>query len=142
VYPKVRRSSLGLFAIVVIGAIASEYDTVVENIADVAAAALTLNLTAMTLSFAIAKLSRLSDSQSTAIALELGIHNSALAIAIGASRCRGDDLRRRLQLVHALHRRRLRLGDEPPQRTAAGRRLTSPRFQVVITLISGHCRRG
>ncbi len=84
-YPKVRRISLALFAVVVVGAIASEYDTVVENIADVAAAALTLNLMAMSLSFAIAKLSRLSDSQSTAIALELGIHNSALAIAIGAS---------------------------------------------------------
>ena len=75
----------------------------VENIADVAAAALTLNLTAMTLSFVIAKLSRLSDSQSTAIALKLGIHSSALAIAIGAS-------------------------------LAAWRF----RFQVVITLISGH----
>ncbi|MET0604661.1 MAG: bile acid:sodium symporter family protein [Baekduia sp.] len=85
VYPHVRRVSLGLFAIVVVGAIASEHDRVVENLADVAAAALTLNLAAMSLSFAIAKLSRLSDSQSTAIALELGIHNSALAIAIGAS---------------------------------------------------------
>lgn len=84
-YPQVQRVSLGLFAVVVLGAIASEYDTVAENIADVAAAALTLNVAAMTLSFAIAKLSKLSDRQSTAIALELGIHNSALAIAIGAS---------------------------------------------------------
>jgi BASS family bile acid:Na+ symporter len=84
-YPQVQRVSLGLFAIVVLGAIASEYDTVAENIAEVAAAALTLNVAAMTLSFAIAKLSKLSDRQSTAIALELGIHNSALAIAIGAS---------------------------------------------------------
>ena len=39
----------------------------------------------MALSFAIAKLARLDDRQSTAIALELGIHNSALAIAVGAS---------------------------------------------------------
>jgi predicted Na+-dependent transporter len=68
----VRRVSLGLFAIVVVGAIASEYDKVVENIADVAAAALTLNPTAMTLSFVIAKLSRLSNSQSITIELELG----------------------------------------------------------------------
>ncbi|HYJ23262.1 MAG TPA: bile acid:sodium symporter family protein [Solirubrobacterales bacterium] len=85
VYPRVRRISLGLFAVVVLGAIASEYDTVAENLADVAGAALALNLAAMSLSFAIAKVARLDDRQSTAIALELGIHNSALAIAVGAS---------------------------------------------------------
>jgi BASS family bile acid:Na+ symporter len=84
-YPRVRRVSLGLFAVVVLGAIASEYDTVAENLADVAGAAFALNVAAMTLSFAIAKLARLGDRQSTAIALELGIHNSALAIAVGAS---------------------------------------------------------
>lgn len=85
VYPRVRRASLSLFAIVVIGAIASEYDTVAESLADVAGAALALNVAAMTVSFAISKLARLDDRQSTAIALELGIHNSALAIAVGAS---------------------------------------------------------
>lgn len=90
IYPRVRVISLGVFAVVVLGAIASEYDTVVENLADVAAAALALNLVAMALSFAISKLARLDDRQATAIALELGIHNSALAIAVGASLA--DDL--------------------------------------------------
>jgi BASS family bile acid:Na+ symporter len=85
VYPRVRRISLSLFGIVVLGAIASEYDTVAEHLAEVAGAALALNVAAMTLSFGIAKLARLDDRQSTAIALELGIHNSALAIAVGAS---------------------------------------------------------
>ncbi|MDQ2631138.1 MAG: bile acid:sodium symporter family protein [Actinomycetota bacterium] len=85
VYPRVRAISLTVFALVVLGAIASEYDTVVENLADVAGAALALNLAAMALSFAISKLARLDDRQATAIALELGIHNSALAIAVGAS---------------------------------------------------------
>jgi bile acid:Na+ symporter, BASS family len=84
IYPRVRRASLTLFALVVLGAIASEYDTVGENLADVAGAALALNVAAMTLSFAISKLARLDDRQSTAIALELGIHNSALAIAVAA----------------------------------------------------------
>lgn len=84
-YPRVRRVSLGLFALVVLGAIASEYDTVSEHLAEVAGAALGLNVTAMALSFTIAKLAQLDDRQSTAIALELGIHNSALAIAVGAS---------------------------------------------------------
>jgi BASS family bile acid:Na+ symporter len=90
VYPSVRRISLGIFALVVLGAIATEYDTVVENLAEVAAAAFALNVAAMALSFAISKLARLDDRQATAIALELGIHNSALAIAVGASL--GDEL--------------------------------------------------
>ena len=85
VYPRVRRVSLVLFAVVVLGAIASEHDTVGENLAEVAGAALALNVAAMTVSFTISKLARLDDRQSTAIALELGIHNSALAIAVGAS---------------------------------------------------------
>jgi bile acid:Na+ symporter, BASS family len=85
VYPRVRRISLTLFAVVVLGAIASEQDTVIDNLAEVAGAALALNLAAMALSFTISKLARLDDRQATAIALELGIHNSALAIAVGAS---------------------------------------------------------
>lgn len=85
VYPRVRRFSLTLFAVVVLGAIVSENDTVRENLAEVAGAALALNLAAMALSYGISKLARLDDRQSTAIALELGIHNSALAIAVGAS---------------------------------------------------------
>lgn len=85
VHRRVRRVSLALFAVVVLGAIASENDTVRANLADVAGAALALNLAAMALSFSISKLARLGDRQATAIALELGIHNSALAIAVGAS---------------------------------------------------------
>ncbi len=90
VHSRVRRVSLALFALVVLGAIASENDTVRANLADVAGAALALNLAAMALSFTISKLARLGDRQATAIALELGIHNSALAIAVGASLA--DDL--------------------------------------------------
>jgi len=85
VYPRVRRVSFSLFAIVVLGAIVSEHDTVREHMAEVAAAALALNVTAMALSFTISKLARLDERQAAAIALELGIHNSALAIAVGAS---------------------------------------------------------
>ena len=90
VHQRVRRVSLALAGAVVLGAIASENDTVRANLADVAGAALALNLTAMALSFSISKLARLDDRQATAIALELGIHNSALAIAVGASLA--DDL--------------------------------------------------
>ncbi|HEX5376829.1 MAG TPA: bile acid:sodium symporter, partial [Solirubrobacterales bacterium] len=84
-YPRARAASLGLFALVIVGAIVSEHDTVAENAADVAGAALALNLAAMAISFAISKLARLDDRQATAIALELGIHNATLAIAVGAA---------------------------------------------------------
>jgi bile acid:Na+ symporter, BASS family len=83
-YPRVRTASLTLFAAVVAGAIVSEHDTVIENLAEVAGAALALNLAAMGISFAISRLARLDDRQSTAISLELGIHNSALAIAVAS----------------------------------------------------------
>lgn len=84
-YAPVRRASLLLFGLVVLGAIASEHDTVGANLRDVAGAALALNLAAMSLSFTISKLARLDDRQATAIALELGIHNSALAVAVGTA---------------------------------------------------------
>ncbi len=84
-YPRVRAVSLGLFAVVVVGAIASEYDTVAENLEEVAAAAFALNVAAMAVSFGMSKVARLDDRQSTAIALELGVHNSTLAIAVGAT---------------------------------------------------------
>lgn len=84
-YPRFRDVSLGLFGLVVLGAIASEYDTVGENLAAVGGAALALNLAAMSVGFASSRLARLGDRQATAISLELGVHNAALAIAVGAS---------------------------------------------------------
>jgi BASS family bile acid:Na+ symporter len=84
-YPRVRNISLALFGLVIVGAIVSEHDTVAENAAAVGAAAVALNVAAMSISFLISKLARLGDRQATAISLELGIHNAALAIAVGAS---------------------------------------------------------
>lgn len=82
---RVRRVALITFVLVVIGAVAEEVDTVLDNFADVAAAALSLNVAAMAISFTIARLARLDNRQSTAIAMELGVHNAALAIAVAAS---------------------------------------------------------
>jgi BASS family bile acid:Na+ symporter len=85
VYDNVRKLSLGLFGLVVVGAIVAEHEVVIDNVTAVAGAALALNVTAMTISFAVSKLARLDDRQATAIALELGVHNASLAIAVGAS---------------------------------------------------------
>jgi BASS family bile acid:Na+ symporter len=43
-----------------------------------------LNLLAMAISYGMSRAARLSQAQATAVALELGVHNSALAIAIGS----------------------------------------------------------
>ena len=80
-----RAVALAVFLAVVIGVIVAEHDRVLENLDDVAAAAVTLNLTAMTISYSIARLAHLDNRQSTAIAIELGIHNATLAIAVGAT---------------------------------------------------------
>ena len=81
----VRTVALAVFLAVVIGVIVAEHERVLDHLDEVAAAAATLNVAAMALSFTIARLARLDDRQSTAIAIELGIHNSALAIAVGAT---------------------------------------------------------
>jgi BASS family bile acid:Na+ symporter len=85
VYEDVKRLSLGLFAFVVIGAVIAEHEIVIDNATAVAGAALALNVAAMSISFVVSKLARLDDRQATAIALELGVHNASLAIAVGAS---------------------------------------------------------
>ena len=81
---RVRKVALGIFLLIVAGAIVGESKTITDNFADLALATLTLNVLAMTISFCVARVARLSDRQSTAIAMELGIHNSTLAITVAA----------------------------------------------------------
>jgi bile acid:Na+ symporter, BASS family len=83
--PGLRRATAVLFAGAVIGVIIAEHNRVTDHLQAVALAAITLNVAAMTMSFTIARLARLDNRQATAIAMELGIHNSTLAIAVGAT---------------------------------------------------------
>jgi bile acid:Na+ symporter, BASS family len=83
--PRAKRLAFALFLAAVADAVATEWDKVVDNIGDLALATLTLNLAAMSLSFFIARLAGLDERQATAVTIELGIHNGALAIAVGAS---------------------------------------------------------
>lgn len=80
-----KRVSLGVFLFVVGAVVVSEWGRVTEHLGELAGAALALNVVAMASSFAIARAARLGDRSATAISLELGVHNAALAIAIGAS---------------------------------------------------------
>ena len=81
----VKKAAFVAFVLVVVAAVASEFEVLVDNFADVALATLALNVCAMSASFTIAKLARLTDRQATAIAMELGIHNSTLAIAVAGT---------------------------------------------------------
>lgn len=81
----IRRAAIVTFAFVVTAAIVSQSGTVLDSFGPVFGAALALNLAAMSISFIAARLVRLDARQSTAIAIELGVHNAALAVAIGAS---------------------------------------------------------
>jgi BASS family bile acid:Na+ symporter len=81
----VRRVAAVAFVGAVGGVIVAEHDRVLDALHAVAGAAVTLNVAAMATSFAIARMVRLDSRQSTAIAIELGIHNAALAIAVGAT---------------------------------------------------------
>jgi bile acid:Na+ symporter, BASS family len=83
--PRVKRIAIATFLVVVAGAVIAEHERALDHLGEVAAAALALNLAAMTVSFTLSKLARLGDRAATAIALELGIHNAALAIAVGAT---------------------------------------------------------
>jgi len=85
VEPLAKKLAFGFLFLVIGGAVISEFEVVQDNFADLALATLTLNLAAMTVSYTIAQLARLSDAQSTAIALELGVHNGTLAIAVAST---------------------------------------------------------
>lgn len=82
--PRLKRVALGAFVLVVAGAVALEWRLIAGSFLAVAPAALTLNVAAMAVSFGAARAARLSSPQATAIAMELGVHNSTLAIAVAA----------------------------------------------------------
>jgi BASS family bile acid:Na+ symporter len=79
-----KRVALVAFVLVVGGAVADEFGRITEHIGDIALAALTFNVLAMAVSFTVARAARLDNRQSTAIAMELGIHNGTVAIAVAA----------------------------------------------------------
>ena len=64
--------------------IAAESEAITDHFAELAGATLALNLAAMTISFNVARVARLSRPQATAIAMELGVHNGTVAITVGA----------------------------------------------------------
>jgi BASS family bile acid:Na+ symporter len=82
---RARTVALAAFVLVVAGAIITEFDKISEAFGDIAATVITLNVLAMTVSFLIARAAKLDNRQSTAIAMELGVHNTTVALAVATS---------------------------------------------------------
>lgn len=77
-----KRVSLVTFVLIVLAVFAEHNDVITDNLGALAAATLTLNLAAMSCSFAIARGAGLGTRAATAVGIELGVHNTALAIAV------------------------------------------------------------
>lgn len=82
--PTAKKIATGFFVLVVVAVLTSEHKEIGRNIAIVGPAVLALNVWAMGVSYQIARLAKLDSRQSTAIAIELGVHNTTLAMAVGA----------------------------------------------------------
>jgi BASS family bile acid:Na+ symporter len=85
VEPRLKRAALAAFVLIVAGAVASEWERVTESFGEVALAALALNVAAMSIAFAVARVARVPERQATAIAMELGVHNSTLTITVATT---------------------------------------------------------
>jgi BASS family bile acid:Na+ symporter len=83
--PRIKKVTLVVFILVVIGAVVSELDIITDHFADLALATLTLNVAAMSVAYTVSRFAGLDERQTTAISLELGVHNSTLAIAVATT---------------------------------------------------------
>ncbi|MES2490519.1 MAG: bile acid:sodium symporter family protein [Pseudomonadota bacterium] len=82
--PTAKKVATVFFIGVVFVVLSSEYKEIGQHIGVIGPAVLTLNILAMTISYQIARVAKLDSKQSTAIAIELGVHNTTLAMAVGA----------------------------------------------------------
>ena len=73
----------GLFVIIVIAAIASEFDTLMENIGTLGPAVLVLNILMLGIGWKSATILDLENNQATTVSIESGIQNATVGITIG-----------------------------------------------------------
>jgi BASS family bile acid:Na+ symporter len=81
----VKIMSMLFLALIVLLALLQDSGTLMENVGTVGAAALTFNLLSLGVGYGVPRLLKLSQRQSVAIGMEIGIHNGTLAIAIALS---------------------------------------------------------
>ena len=72
-----------LFVIIVIAAIASEWDTLVENIGTLGPSVIVLNVLMLGIGYQSAKLFNIDTAKATTVSIESGIQNATVGITIG-----------------------------------------------------------
>lgn len=83
--PRATRIATGLFVLIVVLAVVKNWSMVQAHFASLAPLALVLNLTMLSLGFAVAWLARLSRSQSITLGIETAVQNAALALVIAST---------------------------------------------------------
>ncbi|MEJ8661772.1 bile acid:sodium symporter family protein [Streptomyces sp. MS1.AVA.4] len=81
----VKIASLSVLALVTLGALAQSFDVLTANVGRLGGIALLLCTLSLTIGYVVARLFRVSRRQSIASAMEIGLHNSTLAIIVGVS---------------------------------------------------------
>ncbi len=81
----VKIASAIFLVLIIVAAVIKERTMLAQYFGQVGTAALAFNLTSMSLGYAVPRILRLPKRQSTAIGMEIGIHNGTLAIAIASS---------------------------------------------------------
>ena len=83
--PLAKKISIGLFVIVLLGAILAEKDNIVSYFADAGLITLALNVIMMIVAFYVAQLFATGNAQKKCIAIECGLQNGTLAIFVGTT---------------------------------------------------------
>ncbi|MEU8897523.1 bile acid:sodium symporter family protein [Nocardia sp. NPDC048505] len=82
---KVKVLSIGVLALVVTAAVAKNFATLTENIGPLAAVCLVFAVLSLGVGYFVPKALDVAEDQAVASAMEIGIHNGAIAIAVAAT---------------------------------------------------------
>ncbi len=81
--PKVSRMAVGLFVIIIVAALAKNWEVFSSNLGTLGPVAVLLNVLMLLLGLVSAKALRLDKQDATTISIESGVQNGTLAIAVG-----------------------------------------------------------
>ncbi|MBY0516367.1 MAG: bile acid:sodium symporter family protein [Bacteriovoracaceae bacterium] len=81
----VRIFSVVILLVIIVGAIIKERAMLMDSLPQIGLAMVTFNLLSMSIGFGVPKLLKLSGPEATAIAMEVGIHNSTISFFIALS---------------------------------------------------------
>ena len=81
--PRASKIAAGLFVIIVIAAIVSEFDTLMDNLGTLGPAVIMLNVVMLGIGWKSATVLSLNDQRATTVAIESGIQNASVGITVG-----------------------------------------------------------